>query len=62
MPLSMISSVVAGSRIMDRSDMPRVESSSEAPGHLGVSIGFFHLCQKSLSALDVLIHLLYKLL
>jgi hypothetical protein len=41
MPLSLISSVVVGARIMDHPDMPRVESSSEAPGHLRVSVGFF---------------------
>jgi hypothetical protein len=41
MPLSLISFVVVVARIMNRPDMPRVEPSSEAPGHLRVSVGFF---------------------
>jgi hypothetical protein len=47
---------------MDRPDMPRVESSSEAPGHLGVSIGFFPSLPKFIIGPDVLVHLLQKLL
>jgi hypothetical protein len=47
---------------MDRSDMPRVESSSEAPGHLGVSIGFFPSVLKVIVDPDVLVHLMQKLL
>jgi hypothetical protein len=47
---------------MDRSDVPRVESSSEAPGHLGVSVGFFPSLPKVIVSSDVLIHFLEKLL
>jgi hypothetical protein len=43
---------------MDRPDMPRVESSSEAPGHLGVSVDFFPSLPKVIVGSDVLIHLL----
>jgi hypothetical protein len=43
---------------MDRSDMPRVESSSEAPGHLRVSVGFFPSLLEVIVGSDVLIHLL----
>jgi hypothetical protein len=47
---------------MDRPDMPRVESSSKAPSHLGVSIGFFTSLPKVIVGPDVLVHLLQKLL
>jgi hypothetical protein len=47
---------------MDHSNMPRVESSSEAPGHLGASIGFFPSLPKVIIGPDVLVHLLQKLL
>jgi hypothetical protein len=47
---------------MDRPDMPRVESSSEAPSHLRVSIGFFPSLPKVIVGLDVLVHFLQKLL
>jgi hypothetical protein len=47
---------------MDRPDMPRVESSSEAPGHLRVSVGFFHSLPEVIIGSDVLVRLLYKLL
>jgi hypothetical protein len=47
---------------MDRPDIPRVESSSESPGHLGVSIGFFPSLSKVIVGPDLLIHLLQKLL
>ena len=42
--------------------MPRVESSSEAPGHLRVSVGFFPSLPKVIVGSDVLIHFLEKLL
>jgi hypothetical protein len=42
--------------------MPRVESSSEAPGHLGVFVGSFHSLSKVIVGSDVLIHFLEKLL
>jgi hypothetical protein len=62
MPLSMISHILAGARIMDRPDMPRVESSFEATGHLGVSICFFPSLLKVIVSPDVLVHLLQKLI
>jgi hypothetical protein len=43
---------------MNRLDMPRVESSSEAPSHLGVSIGFFSSLPKVIVGSDLLVHLL----
>jgi hypothetical protein len=43
---------------MDRPNMPRVESSSEAPGHLGVSVGFFPSLPKAIVGPDVFVHLL----
>jgi hypothetical protein len=46
---------------MDRPDVPRVESSSDAPGHLGVSVGFFASLPKVIVGSDVLIHFLEKL-
>jgi hypothetical protein len=47
---------------MDRPDMSRVESSSEALGHLGVSVGFFPSLLKVIVSSDVLVHFLKKLL
>jgi hypothetical protein len=47
---------------MDRPDMPRLESSSEASSHLEVSIGFFPSLPKVVVSSDVLIHFLEKLL
>jgi hypothetical protein len=47
---------------MDRPDMPRVESSFKAPGHLGVSIGFFPSLPEVIVGSDVLVHFLEKLL
>jgi hypothetical protein len=43
---------------MDRLDLPRVESSSEASGHLRVSVGFFPSLLEVIVGSDVLIHLL----
>jgi hypothetical protein len=42
--------------------MPRVESSSEVPGHLRVFVGFFPSLPKVIVGCDVLIHFLEKLL
>jgi hypothetical protein len=47
---------------MDHPDMLRVESSSEAPGHLRVSVGFFPSLPKVIVAFDVLVHFMEKLL
>jgi hypothetical protein len=43
---------------MDRPDMPRVESSFKAPGHLGVSVCFFPSLSKVIVGFDVLVHLM----
>jgi hypothetical protein len=43
---------------MDSPDMPRVDSSSKAPGHLGVSVGFFPSLPKVIVDPDVFVHLL----
>jgi hypothetical protein len=58
----MIPPVVACTRVMDRPDMPRVESSFEAFSHLKVSVGFFPFLPKVIVVSDVLIHFLEKLL
>jgi hypothetical protein len=42
--------------------MPRVESSTEAPSHLRVSVGFFPSLPKVIVGSDVHIHFLEKLL
>jgi hypothetical protein len=43
---------------MDCPDMPRVESSFEASGHLRVSVSFFPSLPKVIVSSDVLVHLL----
>jgi hypothetical protein len=47
---------------MNRPDMPRVESSSKAPSHLRVSVGFFPSVQKAIVGSDVFVHFLEELL
>jgi hypothetical protein len=47
---------------MNRSDMPGVDSSSEAPGHLRKHVGFFPSLAEIIISLDIFIHLLKKLL
>jgi hypothetical protein len=42
--------------------MPRVDSSSEAPGHLKESVSFLPSLAEVIVSLDVLIHLLKQLL
>jgi hypothetical protein len=46
---------------MDCSGMTRVEPSSEAPSHLGVSVGLFPSPPKVIIGPDVLVHLLEKI-
>jgi hypothetical protein len=46
---------------MNRPDMPRVEPSSEALSHLGVSVVLFPSVPKVIIGHDVLVHLLQKL-
>jgi hypothetical protein len=43
---------------MNRPDMPRVEPSSEAPSHLGLSVGLFPSLSKVIIGPDVLVHIL----
>jgi hypothetical protein len=62
LPLGIVSPIVTWGGIMDWLDMPRVESSSEAPGHLRVFVGFFLSLPKVIVGSDVLIHFLEKLL
>jgi hypothetical protein len=47
---------------MDRPDMPRVESSSEAPSHFRVSVGLFSSLSKVVVRPNIFVHLLQKLL
>jgi hypothetical protein len=47
---------------MDRPDMSRVESSSEALGHLRVSVSFFPSLLKIIVSSNIFIHLLEELL
>jgi hypothetical protein len=60
--LSIIGPVIAGIGIVDCPDMPRMESSSEAPSHLRVPICFLPSLAKIIISSDVLIHLLEKFL
>jgi hypothetical protein len=59
--LSMIGPVIVCIGIVDRSDMPRVESSSEAPSHLRIPIRFLPSLAEIVVSLDVFIHLLEEL-
>ena len=47
---------------MNRSDVPGVDSSSEAPGHLRKLVGFFPSLVEIIISPDVFIHCLKKLL
>jgi hypothetical protein len=47
---------------MNRSDVPGVDSSSEAPGHLRKHVGFFPSLVEIIISPDVFIHCLKKLL
>jgi hypothetical protein len=47
---------------MNRSDVPRVDSSSEASGHLRKPVGFFPSLVEIIISPDIFIHLLKKLL
>jgi hypothetical protein len=58
----MICPVIICVGIMDRSDMPGVESSSEAPSHLRIPVSFFPSLAEIIVSSDVLVHLLEKLL
>jgi hypothetical protein len=58
----MIGPVIICVRIVDCSDMPGVESSSEAPSHLRIPICFLPSLAKIVVSSDVFIHLLEELL
>jgi hypothetical protein len=60
--LSVVGPVIICIGVVDCSNVPGVESSSEAPGHLGVSVGFFPSLLKIIVGSDVLVHFLEKLL
>jgi hypothetical protein len=62
MPLRLNYSVITWVGIMDRPDMPGVNSSSEAPGHLRKHVCFFPSLAEIVVGPDILIHLLEKLL
>jgi hypothetical protein len=47
---------------MNRTDMPGVDSSSEATGHLRKPVGFFPSVTEIIISPDIFIHLLKKLL
>jgi hypothetical protein len=61
-PLAVIASVFTLTGIVYCSDMPWVEPSSEAPGHLRISVSFLPSLLEIVVGSDVLIHLLKKLL
>jgi hypothetical protein len=60
--LGMICPVITCVGIVDRSNMPGVESSSEASSHLRIPISFLASLVEIIVSSDVLIHLLEKLL
>jgi hypothetical protein len=60
--LSMIGTFIVCVGIVDRSDMPRVKSSSEAPSHLRILVRFLPSLAEIIVSLDVFIHLMEKLL
>jgi hypothetical protein len=62
LPLRLTSSVITWVGIMNRYDVPGVNSSSEAPGHLRKHVCFFPSLAEIIISPDVFIHLLKKLL
>jgi hypothetical protein len=62
LPLRLTSSVITWVGIMDRSNVPGVNSSSEAPGHLRKHVCFFPSLAEIIISPDVFTHLLKKLL
>jgi hypothetical protein len=57
----MIGPIIIYVGIVDRSDIPRVESSSEAPSNLRIPVGFLPSLAEIIVSPDVFIHLLEKL-
>jgi hypothetical protein len=62
LPLRLTSSVITWVGIMDRSDVPGVNSSYEAPSHLRKPVCFFPSLAEINISPDVFIHLLKKIL
>jgi hypothetical protein len=60
--LSIIDPVIIGIRIVDCPDMPRMESSSDAPSHLRIPICFLPSLAEIIISSNILIHLLEKFL
>jgi hypothetical protein len=60
--LGVICPVIICVGIVDHSNMPRVESSFEAPSHLRIPVSFLPSLAEIIVSSDVLIHLLEKLL
>jgi hypothetical protein len=60
--MRLASFVVVLTRALNRPDMPRVDPSSEAPGHLRESVSFLPSLAEVVISPDVLIHLLKQLL
>jgi hypothetical protein len=58
MSLVVIAFVFTWAGIMYRPDMPLVEPSSKAPGHLRISVSFFPSLLEVIVGSNVLIHLL----
>jgi hypothetical protein len=59
--LSVVCPVIICAGSVDCSDMPRVESSSEAPSHLKVVVSLLPSLAKIIVTSDIFIHLLEKL-
>jgi hypothetical protein len=58
MPLVVIASVFTLAGVVYRPNMPWVEPSAEAPGHLRIFVSFFPSLPEIIVGSDVLIHLL----
>jgi hypothetical protein len=58
----MIGPIIICVGIVDHSDMHGVESSSKAPIHLGIPVGFLPSLAEIIVSVNVFIHLLEKLL
>jgi hypothetical protein len=58
----MIVPILTLTGIVYHPDMPRMKPSSEAPGHLKISVGFLPSLSEIMVGSDVFIHLLEKLL
>jgi hypothetical protein len=59
--MNVVCHVIICDGIVDCSDMPRVESSSKAPSHLGIPESLFPSLAKIIISSNVFIHLLEEL-